>query len=603
MIVAQLQTLEISGLIQLASARPELEYVFRHALLQEAVYNSLLKNDQKALHLAAGEVLESLYVGRVEQIAAHLAYHFSNAEDHQRAVKYYRLAGDLAVERYATPEALELYTRAVELAEVSGQSTPELYQARGTVKEILGDFEGSCADQSQALSLAEKQNNVVAKWQSLSNLGMLWASRDYHQTGEFYQQALDLARSWDAPDYLARSLNRMGNWYMNVDEPYEAIKYHQEALSIFTIRQDRQEIANTLDLLGISHGIGADAPKSFEYLSKAVQAYREMDDLKGLASSLATISIICAPVAESEVVITNSLSVPQAIQHAREALGITRQINWRSGEAFSLACLAQGLEANGQLDAALEASGSAQRIAAEIKHSQWLTAGKIVAGLAYTTLYDYDRAVETLQSAFELANTIGSINWVHEAAGILGHVLVIVGQIENAEAVLDAALKTDNRPRTLGERMIWIVRSELALAHGDFQTALQIVDQMYQDLPLRKEGYTAPRLSLVLARAQVLLGREDEALVELKAMRRSMQDLDARTMLWHCHTALYQLYQRLHRQQEANEEQGAALTLITELASTLKDDTQRAHFTERATAELTQADYFSSLILGGGKAR
>jgi tetratricopeptide (TPR) repeat protein len=596
MIASQLQALEISGLIQLAHARPELEYVFRHALLQEVVYNSLLKNDQKALHLAAGEVLENLYAGRVEQIAGHLAYHFSNAGDLQRAVKYYRMAGDLAAQRYATAEALDLYTYAVELAEASGQPACELFQARGLVKEILGDFEGARADQSQALALAEKQGDMVAKWQSLLNLGMLWASRDYQRTGEFYREALELARTWDEPDYLARSLNRMGNWYMNADRPYEAVKYHHEALSIFNARQDKQEIANTLDLLGISYGIGADVPKGFEYMSKAIDAYRELDDRKGLASSLSVMSIICAPVAQTEGVITKHLTLPQAIHHANEALEITQQINWRSGEAFALACLAQGLEANGQLGAALTASESAQQIAEEIKHSQWLTAGKIVTGYIYITLYDHEQAIENLQSAFEMAKTINSLNWLHEAAAILGHILVLIGQIDKAEAILNSVLNPDHPPQTLGERMIWNVRGEIALARGDAQTALAITDQLYKDLPLRETGYTAPRLCLVRARAQVLLGLEEQALVELNSMRRTMQELRARTMLWRCHIALYHLYQQLRRWEEANEEQTTALAFITELASTLQDESQRTHFTQHATAELTQADYFENPI-------
>jgi tetratricopeptide (TPR) repeat protein len=594
MIGSQLQALEISGLIQLAHAQPELEYVFRHALLQEVVYNSLLKNDQKALHLAAGEVLENLYAGRVEQIAGHLAYHFSNAGDLQRAVKYYQMAGDLAAQRYATAEALELYTHAVELAEVSGQPACGLFQARGLVKEILGDFEGARADQSQALALAEKQGNMVSKWQSLLNLGMLWASRDYHQTGEFYQEALELARSWDKPDYLARSLNRMGNWYLNAEQPDEAVKYHHEALSIFNDRQDKQEIANTLDLLGISYGIGVDIPKGFDYLSRAAEAYRELDDRKGLASSLSVMSIMSTPVAQTEIVITKHLTTLQAIHRAREALEITQQISWRSGEAFALACLAQGLEANGQLGAALAASKSAQQIAAEIKHSQWLTAGNIITAYIYITLYDYDRAIENLQSAFELAKTINSLNWLHETTAILGHILVMSGQVDKAEALLNSVMNFDHQPQTLGERMMRNIHGELALARGDAQTALSITDQLYKDLPLRETGYTAPRLSLVRARAQVMLGLEEQALAELKAMRRTMQDLEARTMLWRCHIALYHLYQRLHRRQDANEEQAAALTLITELASTLGDESQRTHFTEQATAELTQADYFGN---------
>jgi predicted ATPase len=45
-----LNTLEKSGLIRLAQIQPELEYLFRHALVQEATYESLLKNDRKRVH-------------------------------------------------------------------------------------------------------------------------------------------------------------------------------------------------------------------------------------------------------------------------------------------------------------------------------------------------------------------------------------------------------------------------------------------------------------------------------------------------------------------------------------------------------------------------
>jgi len=586
MIAAQLQTLEISGLIELASASPELEYIFRHALTQEAVYNSLLKNDQKALHRAAGEVLENLYAGRVEQIAAHLAYHFSIAEDLQRAVKYYHLAGDLAMQRYATPEALELYTHAVQLAEASGQSTPGLFQARGLVNEILGDFEGARADQSHSLGLAEAQGDEKAKWQALLNLGMLWASRDYHKTDEFYYQALELARSWDEPDYLARSLNRVGNWHMNNNQLGEAIRYHQEALSIFTARQDQQGIANTLDLLGMSYGISADTIQAYDYLSKAIQAYRELNDRKGLASSLSAISLFGAPVAESDVVIPKDISLRQSIGYAQEALQIARRLSWRSGEAFCMYCLAQNLEAYGKFDAALEANRAARQIAAEINHSQWMIASQINAGCINHTLYDFEQACIELDSAYRLAKTIGSIQWVHVAAGLLGRALLSTGRSEEAKAILDSTLGPDDPPRSLGERMIWVTRAELALERGDGQTALDITDLQYRNQPLREAGFAAPRLGLVRARALVQLGLDEQALDELLALHRTLQIADARTMLWRCHTALYHLYRRMNRRQEANDEQLAALALITELASTLPEEPQRSHFTEHATAEL-----------------
>ena len=51
------------------------------------------------------------------------------------------------------------------------------------------------------------------------DLGMLWAGQDYSQTGQHFQQALALARDIGHPGTLAQSLNRRGNWHLNVEQP------------------------------------------------------------------------------------------------------------------------------------------------------------------------------------------------------------------------------------------------------------------------------------------------------------------------------------------------------------------------------------------------
>ena len=92
-----LTTLEASGLIRLAQTEPELEYLFRHALIQDAAYNSLLKNNRRMLHHAVGEVLEQLYPERRDELAPVLGQHFQEAGDYQRALNYFSLAGDEAL--------------------------------------------------------------------------------------------------------------------------------------------------------------------------------------------------------------------------------------------------------------------------------------------------------------------------------------------------------------------------------------------------------------------------------------------------------------------------------------------------------------------------
>jgi predicted ATPase len=56
---AHLTALETSGLIRRLQVQPEIEYLFRHALVQEATYASLLRQDRKQLHRSVGEAIAS----------------------------------------------------------------------------------------------------------------------------------------------------------------------------------------------------------------------------------------------------------------------------------------------------------------------------------------------------------------------------------------------------------------------------------------------------------------------------------------------------------------------------------------------------------------
>ncbi len=111
----QLTTLETSGLLRLAQLEPELEYLFRHALIQDAAYSSLLKADRRVLHRAIGQTLERLYPEQIAELASTLGFHFAAAGETEQAHKYLALAGDYALAHYANVEAEQHYRAALEL--------------------------------------------------------------------------------------------------------------------------------------------------------------------------------------------------------------------------------------------------------------------------------------------------------------------------------------------------------------------------------------------------------------------------------------------------------------------------------------------------------
>src|SRR3984893_5526444 len=95
---------------------PRTTYMFKHALIQDVAYESLLRRRREELHGTIGEAIEALEGASAGEQAAILAYHYAHSPHRDRAVKYSLLAGDLAMRLPAPAEAAISYDQALTLA-------------------------------------------------------------------------------------------------------------------------------------------------------------------------------------------------------------------------------------------------------------------------------------------------------------------------------------------------------------------------------------------------------------------------------------------------------------------------------------------------------
>src|SRR5215510_188620 len=109
----QLAALQQRELIREKRRVPELEYVFKHALVQEATYESILLERRRALHRQIATCIEQLWGERVDAAYGLLAYHHAQAEDWEQAQSYLFKAADQAGAIAADAEALALYRDAL----------------------------------------------------------------------------------------------------------------------------------------------------------------------------------------------------------------------------------------------------------------------------------------------------------------------------------------------------------------------------------------------------------------------------------------------------------------------------------------------------------
>ncbi len=96
------------------------EYRFRHGLVQEVAYGTLVEARRRELHLRVGEALVELHRGSPAEAYGLLAHHFAEADEPERAAEYLLKAGDAARAVYAEEEAIELYRRALGFMERTG---------------------------------------------------------------------------------------------------------------------------------------------------------------------------------------------------------------------------------------------------------------------------------------------------------------------------------------------------------------------------------------------------------------------------------------------------------------------------------------------------
>jgi len=111
----RLSYLQEIQLIRERKRMEELEYLFKHALAQEAAYESILLQKRKELHLKVAESIGKVFKKRLHEFYGMLAYHYSKGEDLDKAEEYMIKAGEEALSSSASHEALRYYREALSL--------------------------------------------------------------------------------------------------------------------------------------------------------------------------------------------------------------------------------------------------------------------------------------------------------------------------------------------------------------------------------------------------------------------------------------------------------------------------------------------------------
>ena len=129
--LADADTLLVQGL------PPESDYRFKHALIQDAAYENLLKSRRQVLHRRVAEILRDRFADTAAAEPEALAYHFTQAGMTDAAIEWWGKAGDQALRRSAFQEAIAHLGKAIEMADKTGESAPRAAATTTSTTERL----------------------------------------------------------------------------------------------------------------------------------------------------------------------------------------------------------------------------------------------------------------------------------------------------------------------------------------------------------------------------------------------------------------------------------------------------------------------------------
>ena len=576
------------------------EFLFRHALTREAAYAALLKRERRALHLAVGRALEAKKRDIATErdsdtsapLSASLSHHFYEAQNWDKALTYARRAGQQAQAVFAPREVIAHFTRAIE-AEAHAPLPAEegvragLHRARGHAFEQVGEFDNALADYEAALVAARSTHDQQSEWQMLLDLGFLWAARDYIQAGALFQRALEITPQLHDSRSTAHTLNRVGNWHMNVERPFEAIQYHNEALRLFETLDDKHGLASTFDLLGISHYVAGEYHRSRDFYARAVALLRELGDKSGLLTALAIGSSRGIAWLGRTVLPTQSLLIDR-VQDCAQALHIALEMGVRPIEALAHSWLGLNHAMSGDYATALEHAKRGLDVAQAIEHKHFITTARMVLGILHWDVAAWEIARAHLQPALALARETNSIVWMHIITAFLTSTQIQLDAPADAEATLRGAWSNDTPMNGVGFRQMWGASVELLLAQGEPKRALELIEKLIATAP-NFGAYRSDKIPyLVQLRGEALLAM-GQARAAAKALELGIvgaRECDLPALEWRLRAGQGRALLSDGKRDDAATAFGSAKKLAEQLAGRLGDDTLRAGLLKAATVSM-----------------
>ena len=573
-----LADLERRELIRETSRQPELSYRFKHVLTQDSAYTSLLLSRRREVHGRVALSLERIDPTRVYDIARH----FLEARDSARALPYLVDAGDRSARVYATAEAIDYFSRALDLLKTNDNPAVarRAYEGLGQANALIGNGRRAIEIFHEMIHYAESHGDVPMRVSALNKISstLMWGGQ-FAEIDHHLGEAESLARQHhDIPGLAELFIIRCSVCMFRADFS-TAVHHLGESVQV-----GRELQIPDLTIFGLTH-----SANMFLYMSRFGDMWESAQEAYAAALAGANLRF------QSDL-----LAFPIAFHHLLQ----------------------------GNIAEALRAVEAGVALAVRINYGMAVAVGRYLAGTIYAILGDYEKAIASYEEsagagralgwpfveamglaglatvhhelgethAGEVADYQGQTNALLElptgmsAGGVawldLGFGALASGQIERADELFQLGLTVPTMHGQLNRPLFLMASAIVALARGNAAAAAEGIDEARECVRDRGMVFLYPQVDLVDGRAQAALGNASVALDRFADAESRATELGFRPLIWQARAATAELFDMLGRDAEANTKREAAQAGIEAIAARFADAALGAAYRHTALARV-----------------
>ena len=385
---------------------PYSRWVFKHALIQDAAYQSLLRSKRQHIHQHIAQVLVDRFPGTAQTQPELVAHHYTQADLREAALGYWKRAGERAFERSAHIEAIGHLTKGLELLETLPPGAPRARHELA-LQTILGP--GLIATKGYA---AQEVKDAYARAQELGS-----------QTGETAGAFSALRGLWVVHEMRGelQTARELGD---------QLLLMTQSLPDQASLIEVHRACGNTLLWLG-------EFALAREHLEHAIALY-QADKHRGLAILYGSDpKVVC--------LFYNALTLwllgypDQALQHCHQALSTAQAVSHTHSLAAAQNWAAMLYQMRGERTAAQDMAQAAIRLSEKQGFPQWLTMGTMFQGWA--SAMQHGDGLEQLTAGLAAWRAAGSELLRPYFLSLLAEVQLASGQPQDGLLSLDEALQ------------------------------------------------------------------------------------------------------------------------------------------------------------------